>query len=61
MVMLTLAAFVLEKFGGDTMDDVRTSVERYRERIARVPQTPVAGAPRHGLVGTDEASSGGDD
>jgi hypothetical protein len=43
------------------MDDVRESVERYRERITRVPEAPVAGAPRHGLVGTDEASSGGDD
>jgi chorismate synthase len=61
MVMLTLASFVLEKFGGDTMDDVRASVERYRERIARAPAAPVAGAPQHGLVGTDEASSGGDD
>ena len=61
MVMLTLATFVVEKFGGDTMDDVRESVERYRERITRVPEAPVAGAPRHGLVGSDEASSGGDD
>jgi chorismate synthase len=61
MVMLTLASFVIEKFGGDTMEDIRASVERYRERIARVPEAPVAGAPRHGLVGTDEASSGGDD
>ena len=61
MVMLTLATFVVEKFGGDTMDDVRESVERYRERITRVPEAPVAGAPLHGLVGTDEASSGGDD
>jgi len=61
MVMLTLATFVLEKFGGDTMDDVRASVARYRERIAQVPETPVAGARRHGLVGSDEASSGGDD
>jgi len=26
MVMLTLATFVVEKFGGDTMDDVRESV-----------------------------------
>jgi chorismate synthase len=61
MVMLTLASFVVEKFGGDTMDDVRASVERYRERIANAPEAPVAGAPAHGLVGTDEASSGGDD
>ena len=62
MVMLTLAAFVLEKFGGDTLDDVRESLARYRERIAEPPGMPAGGAaPRHGLVGTDEASSGGDD
>jgi chorismate synthase len=61
MVMLTLASFVIEKFGGDTLDDVQLSLQRYRERIARVPETPVAGGPSHGLVGTDEASSGGDD
>jgi chorismate synthase len=62
MVMLTLATFVLEKFGGDTLDDVRASLAHYRERIAEPPGTPVPGAaPQHGLVGTDEASSGGDD
>ena len=27
MVMLTLASFVLEKFGGDTVDDVRASLD----------------------------------
>jgi chorismate synthase len=58
MVMLTLAQFVLEKFGGDTIDDVREALARYRERIARAPDpTSIA----HGLTGTDEASSGGDD
>ncbi|HSK52568.1 MAG TPA: chorismate synthase [Clostridia bacterium] len=58
MVMLTLARFVLEKFGGDTIDDVRDALARYRERIARAPDpTSIA----HGLTGTDEASSGGDD
>ena len=74
MVMLTLAAFVLEKLGGDTMDDVRANLATYRARIARPPEAPVAGgrrpaqraAPiarpaRHGLTGTDEAGSGGDD
>ncbi len=39
--MLTLATFVLEKFGGDTLDDVRASLARYRERIAEPPGTPV--------------------
>ena len=68
MVMLTLASFVLEKFGGDTIEDVRASMERYRARIAAAPDVPVAGgrrgtasAARDGLSGTDEAGSGGDD
>ena len=67
MVMLTLASFVLEKFGGDTIDDVRASVDRYLQRIAAAPKAPVAGGRRlpvaagHGLTGTDEAGSGGDD
>jgi chorismate synthase len=84
MVMLTLASFVLEKFGGDTVDDVRAGLDRYLARIAAAPEAPVAGgrrpsgetaagpaapgtgaapaaAPRHGLTGTDEAGSGGDD
>jgi chorismate synthase len=74
MVMLTLAAFVVEKFGGDTMDDLRASLDRYRARIAIAPDAPVAGGRRavaaglgaptasgSGLTGTDEAGSGGDD
>ncbi len=75
MVMLTVAAFVAEKFGGDTIDDVRTNLAAYRARIEQPPEAPVAGgsrrgAPdardlpveeRHGLTGTDEAGSGGDD
>jgi chorismate synthase len=77
MVMLTVAAFVAEKFGGDTMDDLRANLDVYRARIAAAPDAPVAGGPRtttgaetgasaaiepvHGLAGTDEAGSGGDD
>jgi hypothetical protein len=88
MVMLTLASFVLEKFGGDTIDDVRAGLDRYLARIAAAPEAPIAGGrrpsggtaagpvaqgtaaaaaatpaatPRHGLTGTDEAGSGGDD
>ena len=34
VVALVLADAVLEKFGGDTLDDVKDSVERYRRRIA---------------------------
>ncbi|MEO5885979.1 MAG: chorismate synthase, partial [Candidatus Limnocylindrales bacterium] len=69
MVMLTLAAFIAEKFGGDTMDDVRANLASYQARIARSRQAPVAGGGgrasgdpvAHGLSGTDEAGSGGDD
>ena len=68
MVMLTLARFMAEKFGGDTIDDVRAGLDYYRARIAMAPDAPVAGGPRgaavaaaHGLTGTDEAGSGGDD
>jgi chorismate synthase len=70
MVMLTLAAAITEKFGGDTMVDIRDALDRYRARLAQPPEAPVAGGRRrddgpmpvaHGLTGTDEASSGGDD
>jgi chorismate synthase len=87
MVMLTLAAFVVEKFGGDTMGDIRAGLDQYQARIAGAPEAPVAGGRRvagasrpgdvvragaaagatdagatpHGLTGTDEAGSGGDD
>ena len=57
-----------EKFGGDTIEDVRAGLDHYRARIATAPEAPVAGGPRgaavaaaHGLTGTDEAGSGGDD
>src|SRR6476469_2556768 len=46
MVMLTLAGFVLEKFGGDTVDDVKASLGLYRSRIATAPDAPVAGGRR---------------
>jgi chorismate synthase len=73
MVLLTLARFVLEKVGGDTVADAAASLATYRARIARPPDVPVAGAraggplsdgpieARHGLTGSDEAGSGGDD
>ncbi len=35
VVALALADGVLEMFGGDTLDDVRAAVDRYRERLAR--------------------------
>jgi chorismate synthase len=69
MVLLTLATFVLEKFGGDTVGDVRAALANYKARTAATPDAPVAGGrgtatpshAGHGLTGTDEAGSGGDD
>jgi chorismate synthase len=43
MVMLTLAAFVLEKTGGDSMAEVIDNLRRYRDRIATEPAPPVPG------------------
>jgi chorismate synthase len=71
MVMLTLADFVLEKFGGDSLSETRDNMDRYRERISR----PVVAASRTpaamrvgGTDGTETADdensgvgSGGDD
>jgi chorismate synthase len=59
MVMLTLARFVLEKTGGDSLAEVRESMEHWRERLA----APLDGAAR-GLAANEEApavASGGDD
>ena len=56
MVMLTLADFMLEKFGGDSLAETRDNLERYRERISRPPAVG-AGA----LSVEAESGSGGDD
>lgn len=56
MVLLTIADFVLEKFGGDTVAETADNLRRYRERIAR----PVGDA-RGGDDTGGEAGSGGDD
>jgi chorismate synthase len=75
MVMLTLADAMLDKFGGDTIDDTRDALDRYVERISRPIDAPVPGgrrasagadAPVGGALdgaggGGDEAGSGGDD
>jgi chorismate synthase len=68
MVLLTLADFTLDKFGGDSLAETRDNLERYRERSARRPEAPVAGGRRAGAapasastVGDGEAGSGGDD
>ena len=67
MVMLTLARFVLEKTGGDSMAEVLDNLRRYRERIgrgARGRRSRAAGARGRrdrAADGAGEAGSGGDD
>jgi chorismate synthase len=68
MVLLTLADFTLDKFGGDSLAETRDNLERYRERSAHPPESPVAGGrragaepARAGTTGDGEAGSGGDD
>jgi chorismate synthase len=56
MVMLTLARFVLEKFGGDSMAELVDAVRRYRERISGPLRTTGATSDEAAEVG-----SGGDD
>ena len=60
MVMLTLADFMLDKFGGDSMAETRDNLDRYRQRIARPVGAEGAGAPV-GRGPSGEAGSGGDD
>ena len=58
MVMLTLADFALDKFGGDSVSETVDNLTRYRERIAR----PLGDAALHTPhAGSDVAGSGGDD
>jgi chorismate synthase len=66
MVMLTLARFVLEKTGGDSMAEVKASMARWRERLAK-PLEPT-GVAALATVATAKATrdggtagSGGDD
>jgi chorismate synthase len=62
MVLLTLADFVLDKFGGDSLGETRDNLERYTARIAAPRGAPAArSAAAPSLAGTDEAGSGGDD
>jgi len=61
MVMLTLMNFVLDKFGGDSIGETRDNFERYRERISRAPDAPIAGGrrPAGEGVGAAEGAGGG--
>jgi chorismate synthase len=62
MVLLTIADFILDKFGGDSLTETRDNLERYSARIAAPRGTAAArSATAPSLAGTDEAGSGGDD
>jgi len=71
MVLLTLARAVLEKTGGDSMDEVRESMTRLRDRLARPVPPPNVGSRRAVAVaasspediktGDGVFGSGGDD
>ena len=45
MVMLTVADFVLAKVGGDSIDETRDNLRRYRERIAAGARRGAPAAP----------------
>jgi chorismate synthase len=57
MVLLTLARFVLEKAGGDSLEEVRDNLARFTDRVARGG----GAAPEGPETGSGEAGSGGDD
>jgi chorismate synthase len=62
MVMLTLADAMLDKFGGDTIDDTRDALERYVARISRPIEAPIAGGRRPTAGGaTDVSAASADD
>jgi chorismate synthase len=63
MVMLTLARFALEKFGGDAIDEVREAVTRHRAHLSEPVASPTAGRATPATIdGADGTfGSGGDD
>jgi chorismate synthase len=61
MVLLTLARFVLEKTGGDSLAEVRDNLDRYRARIAGAALESAPGASGDVATPSGEAGSGGDD
>ena len=70
MVLLALMGFVLEKFGGDSLDETRDNLRRYLARTASPPESPIAPSDsaialkekrEAALTGTDMVGSGGDD
>ncbi len=59
MVLLTLTEFLLEKFGGDSLGELRDNLTRYLDRTVRATS---AGASRPGAAGYGAAEVGsGDD
>ena len=65
MVLLTLTRFVLEKFGGDSLVEVRDNLLRYRERtlamLDRVDQETATFEAGAASLVEAESGSGGDD
>jgi chorismate synthase len=61
MVMLTVADFVLDKMGGDSLEETRDNLRRYRERIAAVAGRGASGSLAADAATSTEVGSGGDD
>ena len=59
MVLLTLARFVLEKTGGDSMAEVTETMARWRERLA-APVEPTGVAAVAAAMATASAKAGAD-
>jgi len=63
MVLLTVAAFVVEKFGGDSLVEIADNLARYRERIGGMPPQAAGGRPAAPMGAGENGpfGSGGDD
>jgi chorismate synthase len=61
MVMLTVADFILDKAGGDSLEEARDNLRRYRERIAAVSSSVASGGVPADAATSTEVGSGGDD
>jgi chorismate synthase len=61
MVMLTVADFILDKAGGDSLEETRDNLRRYRERIAAVAASVGSESVAADAASSTEVGSGGDD
>ena len=61
MVLLTLTEFLLEKFGGDSLRELRDNLTRYLERTVSVAGGPGQGSAVASHGPASEVGSGGDD